>query len=32
VCAGAGSDVIVETPAEGQAQDIAYLRGRLSAG
>ncbi len=32
VCAAAGCDVIVETPAEGQAQDIAYLRGRLSAG
>jgi deoxyribonuclease-4 len=29
VCRAAGSDVIVETPAEGQAADIAYLRERL---
>lgn len=29
VCAGAGSDVIVETPAEGQAKDIAFLRDSL---
>jgi deoxyribonuclease-4 len=26
VCAAAGSDVIVETPADGQAADIAFLR------
>jgi deoxyribonuclease-4 len=31
VCAGAGSDVIVETPAESQAKDIAYLRDSLAA-
>jgi deoxyribonuclease-4 len=29
VCRAAGSDVIVETPAEGQADDIAFLRDRL---
>lgn len=26
ICRAAGSDVIVETPAEGQADDVAYLR------
>jgi deoxyribonuclease-4 len=31
VCAAAGSDVIVETPAEGQAADIAFLREHLPA-
>lgn len=30
VCRAAGSDVIVETPASGQADDIAYLRDRLA--
>jgi deoxyribonuclease-4 len=30
VCAAAGAPVVVETPVEGQADDIAYLRGRLS--
>jgi deoxyribonuclease-4 len=29
VAAAAGSDVIVETPAEGQAGDIAFLREQL---
>ncbi len=29
VCRAAGSDVIVETPAEGQAADIAYLRSAI---
>lgn len=29
VCASAGAPVLVETPAEGQAADIAYLRSRL---
>lgn len=29
VCAAAGAPVVVETPAEGQAADIAFLRGRL---
>jgi deoxyribonuclease-4 len=29
VAAAAGSDVIVETPQEGQRADIAYLRERL---
>ena len=30
VCAGAGAPVVVETPAEGQAADIAFLRARLA--
>ena len=30
VCRAAGSDVLVETPAEGQKADIAYLRGQLA--
>ena len=30
VCRAAGSDVVVETPAEGQRADIAYLRDRLA--
>ncbi len=29
VCAAAGAPVVVETPAAGQAEDIAYLRERL---
>jgi len=29
VCAAAGAPVLVETPAEGQAADIAFLRSRL---
>jgi deoxyribonuclease-4 len=29
VCASAGAPVLVETPAEGQAADIAFLRSRL---
>lgn len=29
VCAAAGASVVVETPAEGQATDIAFLRGKL---
>jgi deoxyribonuclease IV len=29
VCAAAGAPVVVETPAEGQADDIAFLRERL---
>lgn len=32
VCAAAGAPVVVETPAEGMADDIAYLRERLSGG
>jgi deoxyribonuclease-4 len=31
VCAAAGAPVVVETPAEGQAADIAFLRSRLGA-
>src|ERR687890_573440 len=31
VCASAGAPVVVETPAEGQAADIAFLRERLGA-
>ena len=31
VCAAAGAPVVVETPAEGQAADIAFLRGRLGS-
>jgi deoxyribonuclease-4 len=31
VCAAAGAPVVVETPAEGQARDIAFLRERLAA-
>jgi deoxyribonuclease-4 len=31
VCAAAGAPVVVETPAEGQAADIAFLRERLGA-
>jgi deoxyribonuclease-4 len=31
VCAAAGAPVVVETPAEGQAADIAFLRARLAA-
>jgi deoxyribonuclease IV len=31
VCAAAGAPVVVETPAEGQAADIAFLRERLRA-
>lgn len=30
VCAAAGAPVVVETPAEGQARDIAFLRERLT--
>jgi deoxyribonuclease-4 len=30
VCREAGSDVVVETPAAGQAQDLAFLRVRLA--
>jgi len=30
VCAAAGAPVVVETPAEGQADDIAFLRARLA--
>ena len=30
VCAAAGAPVVVETPAEGQAADIAFLRARLA--
>jgi deoxyribonuclease-4 len=29
VCAAAGAPVVVETPAEGMAADIAFLRDRL---
>jgi len=29
VCAAADAPVVVETPAEGQAADIAFLRERL---
>jgi deoxyribonuclease IV len=29
VCAAAGAPVVVETPAEGQAADISFLRERL---
>ncbi|SDP33005.1 deoxyribonuclease-4 [Nakamurella panacisegetis] len=29
VCRGAGSDVIVETPGDGQSADISFLRGEL---
>jgi deoxyribonuclease-4 len=29
VCQAAGAPVIVETPAAGQAEDIAFLRSRL---
>ena len=29
VCAGAGAPVVVETPAEGQGADIAFLRAEL---
>mgnify|MGYP001072573854 CR=1 FL=1 len=32
VCAAAGAPVVVETPAEGQAADIAFLRERLTGG
>jgi deoxyribonuclease IV len=32
VCAAAGAPVVVETPAEGQAADIAFLRERLGVG
>lgn len=32
VCAAADAPVVVETPAEGQAADIAFLRDRLSGG
>lgn len=32
VCAAAHAPVVVETPAEGQAADIAFLRKRLSGG
>jgi deoxyribonuclease-4 len=28
-CAAAGAPIVVETPAEGQAADIAFLRARL---
>jgi deoxyribonuclease-4 len=31
VCAAAGAPVVVETPAQGQAADIAFLRARLAA-
>jgi deoxyribonuclease IV len=31
VCAAAGAPVVVETPADGQAADIAYLRERLGS-
>ena len=31
VCAAAGAPVVVETPAEGQARDVAYLRERLAS-
>jgi deoxyribonuclease IV len=31
VCAAAGAPVVVETPAEGQARDVAFLRERLAA-
>jgi deoxyribonuclease IV len=31
VCAAAGAPVVVETPAEGQAADIAFLRERLGS-
>jgi deoxyribonuclease-4 len=31
VCASAGAPVVVETPAEGQAADIAFLRERLGS-
>jgi hypothetical protein len=30
VCAAADAPVVVETPAEGQATDITFLRDRLS--
>ena len=29
VCTAAGAPVVVETPAEGMAEDVAFLRGRL---
>lgn len=32
VCASAGAPVVVETPAEGQAEDIAFLRDRAERG
>ncbi|MCP2333020.1 deoxyribonuclease IV [Actinoalloteichus caeruleus] len=32
VCSAANAPVVVETPSEGQAEDIAFLRGRLGAG
>ncbi|MBV9920676.1 MAG: TIM barrel protein, partial [Pseudonocardia sp.] len=32
VCAAADAPVVVETPAEGQAADIAFLRERLAGG
>jgi deoxyribonuclease-4 len=32
VCRAAGSDVIVETPGDGQGADIAYLRKAITAG
>jgi deoxyribonuclease-4 len=31
VCAAAGAPVVVETPAEGQAADVAFLRERLGS-
>jgi deoxyribonuclease IV len=31
VCAAAGAPIVVETPAEGQAEDIAFLRERLGS-
>jgi deoxyribonuclease-4 len=31
VCSAAGAPVVVETPAEGQAADIAFLRERLGS-
>lgn len=31
VCAAAGAPIVVETPADGQAADIAFLRSRLAA-
>jgi deoxyribonuclease-4 len=31
VCTAAGAPVVVETPAEGQADDIAFLRGKLGS-
>lgn len=32
VCAAAGAPVVVETPAEGMAEDVAFLRGQLERG